>query len=358
MRTMFGSRVFSVSLAVLLVMVIGGAGWAAAAPENFNGEQLVVTIPGGKQEEDFTRLAFQPFEKLYNAKISIVEGSTFDILAKLRAQRGNPQIDVWTMAEPGPVIARDDKLVEPMTVADVPNLAKLVPASQWMRFPDGSYPFLDVELTAIGVGYNPNFAHTVPTSWNQLADPMYKGHFLMPNINVAAGVVLLVVLARINGGSERNIDPGFAAAAKVRQNAITLWSNHDLVATMLTQGTAWVTVESVDRLGPLNRSGAPIDIDYPQDGVVAIGNSMGIAAGTRHKKLAERLLNFLLAPEQQSALSQAGIFFPPVTGVRLSPVVSQYFPPYVMKKAIALDWEQIAQHADEWQERWNKEIVK
>ena len=185
------------------------------------------------------------------------------------------------MAEPGPVIARDEKLVEPMTVADVPNLAKLIPAAQWNRLPDGSYPFVDVELTAIAVGYNPNFAHTVPTSWNQLADPMYKGHLLMPNMNVAAGVVLLVVLARINGGSERNIDPGFAAAAKVRQNAITLWSSHDQVATMLTQGTAWLTVESVDRLGPLNRSGAPIDIDYPRRRVVAIGNSMGIAAGTR-----------------------------------------------------------------------------
>jgi len=358
MRTMLRSHVVGVAVAGLLVILIGGAGWGAPAPENFGGEQLVVTIPGGKQEDDFTRLAFQPFEKLYNAKISIVEGSTFDILAKLRAQRANPQIDVWTMAEPGPVIARDEKLVEPMTVADVPNLAKLIPAAQWNRLPDGSYPFVDVELTAIAVGYNPNFAHTVPTNWNQLADPMYKGHLLMPNMNVAAGVVLLVVLARVNGGSERNIDPGFAAAAKVRQNAITLWSSHDQVATMLTQGTAWLTVESVDRLGPLNRSGAPINIDYPQDGVVAIGNSMGISAGTRHKKLAERLLNYLLAPEQQSALSAAGIFFPPVAGVRMSPQVSYYFPPYVMKKAIALDWEQIAQHADVWQERWNKEIVK
>ena len=82
MRTMLRSHVVSVAVASLLVILIGGAGWGAPAPENFSGEQLVVTIPGGKQEDDFTRLAFQPFEKLYNAKISIVEGSTFDILAE------------------------------------------------------------------------------------------------------------------------------------------------------------------------------------------------------------------------------------------------------------------------------------
>jgi len=358
MRRVLRSHVIGLMLAGLLVILIGGAGRGAAAPQNFGGEQLVITIPGGEQEEDLTKYVVQPFEKLYNARISIVEGSTFDILAKLRAQRANPQIDVWTMGEPGPVIARDEKLVEPMTVADMSSLGTLIPAAQWNRLPDGSYPFVDFELTAIAVGYNPKFAHQVPTSWNQLADPMYKGHLLMPNMNVSAGVVLLVALARANGGSERNIDPGFAAAAKVRQNAITLWTSHDQVATMLSQGTAWVAVESVDRLGPLNRSGAPIDIDYPEDGVVAVGNSMGISAGTRHKKLAEAFLNFLLAPEQEGPLSNAGVFFPPVQGVHISPQQSLYYPPYVMKKAIALDWEQIAQQSDAWQERWNKEIVK
>ncbi len=358
MRMRLRRHVVGLTAASLLVILIGGTGWGAAAPQNFNGEQLVITIPGGAQEDNLVRFVVQPFEKLYNARISIVEGSTFDILAKLRAQRANPQIDVWTMGEPGPVIARDEKLVEPMTVADMPNLGKLVPAAQWDRLPDGSYPFFDYQLSAIAVGYNPKFAHTIPTRWNQLADPMYKGHLLMPNFSVSAGVVLLVALARVNGGSERNIDPGFAAAAKVRQNAITLWTSHDQVATMLAQGTAWVAVESVDRLGALNKSGAPIDIDYPQDGVVAIGNSMGIAAGTRHKKLAEAFLNFLLAPEQQEPYSDAGVAFPPVAGVRISPQLSLYYPPYVMKKAIAPDWEAIAQQSDAWQERWNKEIVK
>ena len=139
---------------------------------------------------------------------------------------------------------------------------------------------------------------------------MYKGHLLMPNMNVSAGVVLLVALARANGGSERNIDPGFAAAAKVRQNAITLWTSHDQVATMLSQGTAWVAVESVDRLGPLNRSGAPIDIDYPEDGVVAVGNSMGISAGTRHKKAGGGVPQLFARPRAGGTAQQRRGLFP------------------------------------------------
>ena len=104
-----------------ILSVLGGAS-PADAQEDFKGEELVVVNYGGTFGRFWTQFIIEPFEKRYNAKVSQVQSLTFDTLAKLRAQKDNPQIDVWLMADQGAVIAKNEGLVEPLSVDKVPNL--------------------------------------------------------------------------------------------------------------------------------------------------------------------------------------------------------------------------------------------
>ena len=46
-----------------------------------------------------------------------------------------------------------------------------------------------------------------PTSWNDLKDPKYQKQLVIPPINNTYGLHTLLMLARMNGGSETNVDP-------------------------------------------------------------------------------------------------------------------------------------------------------
>jgi spermidine/putrescine-binding protein len=89
------------ALAVLLLGLAAGfvSATPAAAQDDFKGEELVVVNYGGTFGRFWTQFIIEPFEKRYNAKVSQVQSLTFDTLAKLRAQKDNPQIDVWLMAD-------------------------------------------------------------------------------------------------------------------------------------------------------------------------------------------------------------------------------------------------------------------
>jgi putative spermidine/putrescine transport system ATP-binding protein len=50
-----------------------------------------------------------------------------------------------------------------------------------------------------------------PTSWNDLEDPKYKGKLVIPPLNNTYGLHALVEFAKLGGGGEKNIEPGFKA---------------------------------------------------------------------------------------------------------------------------------------------------
>ena len=50
-----------------------------------------------------------------------------------------------------------------------------------------------------------------PTSWADLWDPKFKGKLAMPDLTASGSYQVLVMAAKINGGDENNIDPGFEA---------------------------------------------------------------------------------------------------------------------------------------------------
>lgn len=56
--------------------------------------EVTVVLPGGTLAKAFRKNVVEPFEQQHRARVNVVTGLTMENLAKLRAQKDNPQIDV------------------------------------------------------------------------------------------------------------------------------------------------------------------------------------------------------------------------------------------------------------------------
>src|SRR5699024_5539479 len=105
-----------------------------------------------------------------------------------------------------------------------------------------------------------------PQSWKDLAKPEYKNEIVLPDIKLTYAHAALVMWARANGGSAKQIDPGFAEAKKVKANTSAISPKPD-ISQYFEQGEAsigiWIDSEAYDFKDSYDY---PLQFVYPDDG--------------------------------------------------------------------------------------------
>src|SRR3984893_16354284 len=178
----------------------------AVAPSAVLAQQktLYVAGYGGSFEKTIRDEVIPAFEKANGVKVEYVAGNSTDTLAKLQAQKGNQQLDV-AIVDAGPM-SRAFQLGFCGKVDGLP--ADLYDAA---RFKDDRA--VAIGIVATGLMYNTKvFAEkgwAPPTSWDSLKAPKYQKQLVIPPINNTYGLEALLMLARMNGGSEANVDASF-----------------------------------------------------------------------------------------------------------------------------------------------------
>jgi putative spermidine/putrescine transport system substrate-binding protein len=194
------------SLATALAALLA-AGTAFA-----QSKTLYIGMNGGNFEKTYTQYVFPEFEKQTGAKVVVVPGTSSDILAKAQANKDRPQMHVMFL---------DDGI---MYRAIGMGLCEKQRSSAAL---DGLYPAArfkgdmatGVSLGMTGLAYNKKmFAEKgwpAPTSWMDLADPKYKGKVVFQSMPSSSfGLHGFLMFNRIQGGNDKNVDPGFNAWAK------------------------------------------------------------------------------------------------------------------------------------------------
>ena len=115
------------------------------------------------------------FEKKYDVKTSFIRGGTGTILAKIDAEKDNPQGDVWYGGTMDPHSqAGEMGLLEPYKS---PNLPQIVEQFRDPAKTKGNYSSA-IYLGVLGFGVNPERLQKlnlpIPKCWKDLADPMYR----------------------------------------------------------------------------------------------------------------------------------------------------------------------------------------
>ena len=316
---------------------------------------LVVAGYTGSFQKGLEQSVIPAFEQKYNCHITYIPGASTDTNAKLQAQRAHPQIDV-AIIDAGPQAqAASLGLLAPLDPKIVTNLRDVYPVA---KLPDNVG--VAIGLIAIGLAYNTKvFAdnHWAPmTSWHDLERPELKGKLVLPSITQTYGLMLLIMEARLNGGSESNIEPGFTAMKKLAPYAVNFDKTAD-VTNYFLQGQAVATVWGNSRTNTLRATGFPIAFVYPKEGAGALLATANLVKDAPNPALAQEFINYLLEPDVQLTNAKT-VFFGPTNGRTkipedLAKIVTTQAD---VKGLIGPNWVVVNQHRAEWTDRWSKEI--
>ena len=121
-------KVLSLLLATAMVLTLAACNKTPAATTGDMEDQIVIGDWGGVWNEMAQTEVYAPFEATYkNTKIvSDFPGSSGAILAKLEAQKSNPQLDVALMTELMTIKAIRAGLLEEIDETKVPELKDVV----------------------------------------------------------------------------------------------------------------------------------------------------------------------------------------------------------------------------------------
>ena len=357
---------FSLSLRRLPVCILAGVALAASAatvlaqaPSQPKLEAEVVFAGYGGTLEKMTRQELiPPFEKATGIKVTLVVGTALSNFAKVQAARNRPDIDIYWSNELTHAAGKGLGLYEKLDAKVVTNLAQLYDIA---KDPDGVG--VASSLIATGIHYNTKKLQEAgipaPTSWNDLWDPRLKGKVAFYAFGIAYSQDFLVLMAKLHGGSEDNIQPGLARIKQLRANGnLTTFSTTPAeLDNLLIQGTAWMTVNGSIRAYIQQGQGAPIDFAYPKEGAGFFANYFDVVKNGPHPNAAQAFVNYLLGVEAQAILSKH--FYGPINkNVRLPDEIARKVPygaPRI-NSLIRIDRHKMNQHLDAWAEAWNREI--
>jgi putative spermidine/putrescine transport system substrate-binding protein len=323
-------RNWTKALAVALVAASAG-GASAQAPR-----ELTVIVYGGSFEDGWKKAVITPFEAANpGIKVRIATGLTMETVAMMRAQKRDPKIDVIMMDEVGAAQANAEGLYEPLSTAAIPNMAKLYP-----QFRTAGDPYTKFMYVAQVLAYDKSRVKAAPTSFKDLWTPAYKGFVAIPDIDTTHGTMLLMMAARINGGDEHNIAPGFEALKTLKPAIVTFWKQHAQVSQMFTQGDIWITSWTSDRAQGLIDAGGNIGWVIPQEGAYIIDSTIGIAKGSKQVAAAQRYIDYVLGEAAQEANAQYTYLAPVNRNAKLPPEVAAKLPAGEanLKKLLSADW--------------------
>ena len=329
---------------------------AGSMPALAQQKTLTVAGYGGSWEQQLRKDVFPAFEAKHGVKIDYVAGNSTDTLAKLQAQKGNQVIDV-AIVDDGPMY----QAIQLGFCAKIEGLDKadLYPAAL----------FKDDKAVAVGqtgTGFMINTkvfkekGWATPTSWNDLKDPKYKKLLVIPPINNTYGLYTLMMYARMNGGGEKNIEPGFKAMkADINPNVLVYEPSPGKMTELFQSGQALIAVWGTGRVQAFANTGFPVDFIYPKEGAPILLASACPVAKASANPLAQEFIKTLISAAVQTSFAKEMGNGPVNTKVdvnmpelRMAPVGAR------AKLVIQPDWDAINAQREEWTKRWNREVER
>ncbi|VVP52497.1 hypothetical protein PS874_05319 [Pseudomonas fluorescens] len=319
---------------------------------------LYLGMNGGTMERLYADKVLPVFEKANNVKVVIVPGTSADILAKVQASRGNPQMHVMFLDDGimyrAIAMGLCDKLEDSPTLAQIPAKGRIKEQA------------VAVSLGVTGLAYNTRLfkekGWNAPTSWMDMADPRFKDKLVFQSMASSTfGLHGFLMFNRIQGGSETDVEPGFKAWPNtVGRNVLEYIPSSAKISEMLQTDEAALFPLTPTQVTALKLKGMPVEYAQPKEGAVVLNVAECAIANNTQPELAQKLAAFLLTPEAQAAALEDGDQIPsnpntPTTDKTRGQVeaMKQY-----LTTAIAIDWDQVNEQRPAWNARWNRSIER
>lgn len=271
-------------------------------------ETLVVNAYGGEFQDIFLKTTVEPFEKKFGVKVVYDNaGTASEDYAKIRASRGAPGFDVAAeLTPPEIILGQREKLLEPLTEREVPNLKHVWEKSRSIIPNSGivhTYQYTALIWNKKKVEKPESWADYWEP-WKKYGDKI-KGQVINFNPSNLLSIYALIMAAKLKGGGVANLDPAWDVLKAQKPYVGTVVTTSAQAAPYFENEQVWIAPYWSARAGFYEAAGYPIGIVIPKEGTIGLANCAAIPIGAKNKKLAYEFLNWRLDRDVQRAFNLA-----------------------------------------------------
>jgi len=355
-------------LAIILVVISFAAGigvdryFLAPAPPPTK-EAIVFAFWGSNYGElatqisnNFTREFGNPVLIEYHA------GASGTVIPKIQAAWPQVKIDVTGVAPTAALLLAQAGYLAELTPSEVPVLNE-IPDNLLLRYEGKVIGAPIYSISTVNVAWRTDIIKEPIDNWATLMKPEYRHKIAMPYWGMGSGQ-MLVQLAYMFGGDEKNMEPGWNAMKELAPQIGAMYTTEAEAISYLSTGDYPIVFAiTADKVFTLHQQGVPIAwrgaiTGVPKPYFVNNPDYVVVINGPR-QAIAKNFVSFFLNAHNNEYFNW-NLGLPPANkNARINPDLSGWVPSSdeVAKSALVLDYLYLSQHYDEWTTRWDSEIV-
>jgi len=255
-------------------------------------------------EQAWCDLMAQNFKIDTGVNVAMVRKSTGEVLAQIRAEAGNPKVDVWWGGTGDPhLIAANEGL----TVATGVDVSDQLGWSKNMTEMSGGKA-IGVHVGLLGMLYNTEVLAEkglpAPACWKDLAKPEYKGEVTVSNPQ-SSGTAYTQLATRVQ---LFGADEAFKMLAEIGANVNQHTKSGSAPGKMAARGETTIAVGFMHDMVNLKKQGFPVEIVSPCEGTGYEVGAVSVINGTPNLDAAKKWVEYVLSAEAQSRGLEVGVF--------------------------------------------------
>ncbi len=268
---------------VLFILLAATGAWAAS-------KVLVVYSPASPEENN---LVTRMFEQKTGIKVMMVTGGTGELIARIKAEKNNPQADVMFTGGVDSVASIRELLDDYVTKYNDVLIDK-TDKHPW---------YTAVRLHPMLIIYNTELVKKGEVKgWRDLLDPKWKGKVLMPDPR-RSGSAFGELLIQLFAFGE--YDLGWDYEKRLIQNLVIV-PKSSLTYKNVANGEYPLGLTHEHNIYHYKKGGAPVDAIYPVEGTAVRPDAVYILKGAKHLDAAKMFVDFVVSKEFQEALVKMG----------------------------------------------------
>lgn len=309
-----------------------------------DAEKIVVISWGGPWGDAMREVLFDPFTEETGIEVELrTQGSMMDMLAQLVAQKDRLDADLWVTGMVPTMLADSEGLLADFPLDEMPNV-------QALSADLASENHVALWTIFYGLVYNTDVVPFEITSWEDLKDERLAQSISIPHGSGYGGKFILLQ-AWLGGGDEQNIDPAFDNLEALKPNvALVTTSDPDAIKFLTSGETDVATMMPVGNFLDIQESGDQYRFVAPEPYVPANFNNFALLNGPSTEAAVE-FVNFALAPERQTALSERLLVLPANPEAAVPEALAPYAP--ATDQLRFGDEVAIGEALADWSNRWN-----
>lgn len=286
-----------IGLTVLIALLLLPALiFAGGQKEEESGEVVIYTALEEDETADYLAIAEKDMPDL---KIKWVRYSTGEVMAKLFAEKDNPQADLiygTAVTE----LARVTDFFVPYKAKDFNKIGKE------FKDPKGYWTAIDMYVAAFCVNKDrlAKKGMDMPASWADLTKPQYQGEVIMPNPGSSGTGYLQVTSLLLMNGIKEGKEDGWEFLKKLHKNIVEYTNSGSAPAKISSKGEIAVGISFGYRGAKQMADGYPVEIVFPSEGSGYELEANALIKGAKNPKAAKRFLDWTLSENAMKAYSK------------------------------------------------------